>query len=57
MRTFFIWFFGLLTGSFGGMLLGDVLAPRSQGAIMGLIVGVAGFCCLRLWLAKRVTNP
>lgn len=52
MRTFGIWFFGLIAGMLIGGLVGNHL-NYSDGAFFGIIAGMAVFACARLWLAGR----
>lgn len=54
MRTFGIWFFGLIAS---GLLVGLIEAqfrPYSTDAgLVGFIAGMCAFACARLWLAPK----
>jgi len=51
MRTFAIWFFGLIAGAFFGAIVGGHLQPYGDGGFLGFVGGMCLFVCLRLWLA------
>lgn len=52
VRTFFIWFFGLVASAIVGGLIGDRLGGYGDG-FWGALASMAAFGCLRLWLAPR----
>lgn len=52
MRTFFIWFFGLLGSGFFGLMAGSAIDHNGNTGLAGFIGGIAVFACLRLWLAQ-----
>lgn len=47
MRTFGIWFFGLIASAMIGILAGNWLTY--EGGIIGGPAAMATFACLRLW--------
>ena len=52
MRTFGIWFFGLVASGIGGGLIGYSFS-MIDGWLYGLIGGAAAFACGRLWSTSR----
>lgn len=53
MRTFGIWFFGLVAAAIIGGLAGNFIAPYSSGGFLGMLAGLCTFACGRLWVARR----
>lgn len=51
MRTFFIWLFGLVAAGIAGGVAGQFFQP-SDGGFWGLLAGLAGFACFRLWTVR-----
>jgi hypothetical protein len=58
MRTFFIWFFGLIAFGLMGLVVGGALNRHSGdgGEFLGFIGGMAAFACVRLWMGSRSTS-
>jgi hypothetical protein len=57
MRTFFIWFFGLIGSGFLGLMLGSGISHDGDSGTAGFFGGMAVFACLRLWLAPKAQRP
>jgi hypothetical protein len=60
MRTFGIWFFGLLASAIVGAIVGTKLGIGygDEGVIWGGLVGLSTFACIRLWLGgqSKISN-
>jgi hypothetical protein len=56
MRTFGLWFFGLLASAIFGGMVGSFFAPYSDGVFFGVIGGMCAFACARLWLGSVKAN-
>jgi hypothetical protein len=51
-RTIAIWVFGLLASTIVGGMVGSRFDTYStDNAFWGMLAGIFGFICLRLWLA------
>jgi hypothetical protein len=50
VRTFFIWFFGLIACGFIGGIIGAQIDPYGLTGLWSFIAGLATFACLRLWI-------
>jgi hypothetical protein len=52
VRTFFIWFCGVLACMIVGGGLGSALDQFNGGGFWGAIAGALTFTCFRLWTAQ-----
>jgi hypothetical protein len=50
-RSILIWIFGLLASGIVGGMIGAAMGE--QGAF-GLLAGLFGFACVRLWLPQQI---